>query len=205
MTTTVHSTPAHTITVERVGDVPELAPLSDLTIPWERVIVERLDGRFVCHHGAEFSISTWHGPSIEDSARALVVKLASRRETADYRYAEAPATVEVDPEPVATAPAYVLPSVGDNPAWERQILAATLRRTADAVDALPHLRVSPVNVRVALRKAAHTYRDGQAALELLVARDPWVDGWTGPRARVDVVANIRSVARCVEARAAVTR
>lgn len=93
MDTTVHSTtPAHTVTlgrtisVEKVGDVPELAGLPALTLSWERVVVERHDGKYVRQHGLEFSV----GVRIEDAAHALVVKLTSRRETADYRYIEAP-------------------------------------------------------------------------------------------------------------------
>lgn len=83
MDTTVHSTtPARTISIEQVGDVPELAVYPGLTLPWERVVVERHDGRYVRHHGAEFTNRVTQSGGVEAVARAVELELASRTEDA---------------------------------------------------------------------------------------------------------------------------
>lgn len=172
-----------TISVERVGDVPELAKFPALTMAWERVIVERLDGGYVRHHGAEFGDRlTQTGSNIETAARALVVMLASRCETADYRYV-------------------VLPE-----ARTEVTAAQILRLAADVLAGVTHARVIPGDVRDALWKAAPDYYQGQAALDALREHGGdarWLSGWTGPRERVHVVATIRAAAEYCETPASV--
>ncbi|MEU8271590.1 hypothetical protein AB0B89_31070 [Sphaerisporangium sp. NPDC049002] len=187
-------TPARTISVEEVGDVPELADLPGLTLPWERVVVERHDGKFVRLHGAEFTNWVAQAGGVEAVARALVVKLASRAET----------SIDVEPEPVRTEPAYVLPSVPD-----------VLRKLADRLDTLTCDRITPPDLYGALNRLTLTNNGfvlRQEALAALVDHwqggtcdDRWLNGWTGPRRRVDIVSTIRNAATLVETRAAVTR
>ncbi len=84
----------HTITVERIADVPELhgTPLhveaQNTFAGPTTAIIERRDGQFVRHHGGD--TSTWRqspGSHIFDAARDLADRLSSRRgEHEDLRY-----------------------------------------------------------------------------------------------------------------------
>ncbi|GII87119.1 hypothetical protein Ssi03_51090 [Sphaerisporangium siamense] len=133
--TPAHTGPRRTISVERAGDVPELAPYDMLS--WSRVIVERRDGMFVRHHGNEFRLPQM-GADIETAARSLVIELASRAETADYQYAEVPAVAMQTPraavELVAAARRL------------RAELAAPGRHPVDMAGALPYLGEAAMDI-----------------------------------------------------------
>lgn len=84
----------------------------------------------------------------------------------------------------------------------------TLRRLADALDALPHARVSPPDVIRELRLACHHWQERQPALNVLTRLfrhapgfDGWLWHWTGPQSRVEVVALVRRAAEQAEAAA----
>jgi hypothetical protein len=86
--------------------------------------------------------------------------------------------------------------------------AETLRRLADALDALPHARISPPDVFAALREVP-AGPERQAALNRLHRHlrhapgfEQWLYHWTGPQSRVEVVALVRKAA---EQAAQVTR
>lgn len=110
-------------------------------------------------------------------------------------------TIIASPSPAATAPAHALPSVG-----------AVLRRAADTLDGLPHARVTPTDMHLALRDAAtFDYHRAVDALEafgsyLLAATgdDRWPYGWS-PRSRAEVAAQMRAAAaECSKTPASVT-
>ncbi len=80
-------------------------------------------------------------------------------------------------------------------------IANVLRKAAVALEALPHPRVSPVDLHIALRKVSPTHRTGQQALDALAAHlratggdDQWLGRWTGPRGRDEVAAELRAAA-----------
>jgi hypothetical protein len=113
-------------------------------------------------------------------------------------------TIDVAPEPADTTPAYALPSVPQ-----------VLRDLADRLDTLTCPRISPPYLYGTLNLLTLTDNGfvlRQEALDELVAYwqrigcyDRWLNGWTGPRSRVDIVSTIRRAADHAEARAAVTR
>jgi hypothetical protein len=86
----------HTLTVERITDVPELAgtrihaeAIRNTFSGPTHVIVERRDGQFVTHHGTNVSRWWWQDQHchIWDAARSLADLLSSRRgEHENLRY-----------------------------------------------------------------------------------------------------------------------
>lgn len=83
--------------------------------------------------------------------------------------------------------------------------AETLHRLADALDALPHARVSPPDVFAALG-GIPAGPERQSALNRLHRHlrhapgfDGWPYHWTGPKSRADVVALVRMAAEQAEA------
>lgn len=90
MTATRSSLTGHTLTVERIIDVPELStsPISSDPLA-QHVIVERRDGAYLRHHGTDMTRWWWQGPTchIWDAARNLANLLSQRRgEHEDLRY-----------------------------------------------------------------------------------------------------------------------
>jgi hypothetical protein len=86
-----------------------------------------------------------------------------------------------------------------------------LRALADRLDRRTCARISPPDLYGALNILTLTSNGfvlRTAALDALAEHlratgdDRWLGGWTGPRRRVDIVANIRSAAQRVEARLA---
>jgi hypothetical protein len=84
------ASPDRTISIECVGDIPELSTLPELRLSWERVIVERHDGRYVRHHGLEFANDVCQSGGVEATARAVITTLNNAAATAGYRLVEAP-------------------------------------------------------------------------------------------------------------------
>jgi hypothetical protein len=83
-------------------------------------------------------------------------------------------------------------------------VAAVLRAAADRLHQLPHARIVPTDVQRAVRLAAGTYRDAQAALDVFAGHlrtacgEQWFATWSVPRARADVEAELRAAAGVVE-------
>ncbi|WP_181871448.1 hypothetical protein [Sphaerisporangium album] len=83
-------------------------------------------------------------------------------------------------------------------------LQQTLRGAADIVGSLPHARVSPVDLGLALRSAAGgDYHQAQAALEAFASyldtkaagSSQWVREWSKPRSRDEVAAELRAASQ----------
>lgn len=78
---------------------------------------------------------------------------------------------------------------------------AVLMAAADLIDSLPHTRMGRVDVHLALREAAPSYEETQAALDRLAAHlrasgvdDRWLHRWTARCGRADVAAYLRAAA-----------
>lgn len=93
--------------------------------------------------------------------------------------------------------------MSDNPEWDWSILSGTLRRAADALEALPHARVNRVDLHLAMRKAACTTRTAQEALDKLAehlnatGEARWLHCWATARGRDEVAGWLRAAAERV--------
>lgn len=94
MTSISQSGPAHTITVERIADIPELSGTHAASnAAAVHAIVERVDGQFVALHATDISRWWWAElcGDIREAARQLVGRLAQRSiHHEDLRYVPEP-------------------------------------------------------------------------------------------------------------------